>query len=145
MLLSDVMQFKLYSKVNELYRNANMTEPLLVWGLRENFFHPPPNAPTRFSCEDRGSAYFSPLKSALFPGGSADFTLHVSIESLGGTITLTYFSASSVVPGYNFVTGIRQIHFLSKYDFPPSTTRSPPSTLHSSFRNFQPCSAPPRC
>ena len=45
-LLSDVMQFKLYSKVNELYRNANMTEPLLVWGLRENFFHPPPNAPT---------------------------------------------------------------------------------------------------
>mmetsp|Transcript_57886 Transcript_57886/g.141976 ORF Transcript_57886/g.141976 Transcript_57886/m.141976 type:complete len:353 (-) Transcript_57886:718-1776(-) len=48
-----VQQFILYSKVNELYRKDNLTEPLLVWGL--------------------------------------------------------------LVPGYNFVTGIRQIHFLSKY------------------------------
>jgi len=48
-----VMQFLLYSKVNELYRSKGLTEPLLVWGL--------------------------------------------------------------LVPGYNFVTGIRQIHFLSKF------------------------------
>lgn len=48
-----VMQFKLYSKVNELYQSRGLTPPLLVWGL--------------------------------------------------------------LVPGYNFVTGIRQIHFLSQF------------------------------